>query len=110
MQQEEKKKQTLLLLHKHLQVEEGEPLSREADGMEELQKLLTAQIAWMLDHQFERLLQAMYRIDVNEQDFRAVLTGIAPVAEALTALVLKRELEKVQLREKYKSGRIELAV
>lgn len=113
MQQEKQKKQTILLLHKHLQVEEGEPLARvkaEGEGMEELRELLKAQIAWMLDHQFDRLLQAMYRIDVNEKEFREVLAKGFPVADSLADLVLKRELQKVWLREQYKTGRIETEV
>ncbi len=111
MQQEDTTSQILPLLYKHLQVEEGEPLSRKiADekGMAELKHLLTSQIAWMLDHQFERLLQAMYRIDVNEEEFRNVLTGKDPVAESLADLVLKRELQKIQLRERYKSGKLQI--
>lgn len=106
MQTPEESKEALALLQKHLQVQSGEPLEQVKETVNDLSKLkelLTRQIAWMLDYQFERLLQAMYRIDVPEQDFRNVLVGKAPVAEALAELVLKRELKKVETRRLYSS-------
>lgn len=104
MLEKEDPRQALVLLKKHLQVQEGEPLSEvpvENAQLEVLRKVLTDHLAWLLDYQFERLLQAMYRIDVNEQEFRAVLTGDAPVAPALAELVLQRELKKVKTRRLY---------
>lgn len=102
MQQEEETQQILHLLQKHLQVQEGEPLIRyRAEGLQQLRELLTTQISRMLDHDFERLLQAMYRIDVDEQDFKTVLAGSTPVAPALADLVLERELKKIEIRKKY---------
>lgn len=106
MQERDDSRQALVLLQKHLMVAPGEPLHdalSDTGGLEELKKLLTKQIAFLLDRQFERLLQAMYRIDINEQEFRAVLTGEAPVAEALAELVLQRELKKVETRRLYSS-------
>lgn len=106
MQKQEESREALLLLQKHLQVQNGEPLDQISDtssGLSILKEVLTRQIAWMLDYQFERLLQAMYRIDVPEQDFRAVLVGKAPVAEALAELVLNRELKKVETRRLFSS-------
>lgn len=106
MQEKDDSRQALALLRKHLQVQQGEPLHEalpDTAGLAELKKVLTIQIAFLLDRQFERLLQAMYRIDVNEQEFRAVLIGDAPVAEALAELVLQRELKKVETRRLYSS-------
>lgn len=107
MQEKDDSRQALALLQKHLQVQPGEPLHETlagGEGLAELKKVLTRQIAFLLDRQFERLLQAMYRIDVNEQEFRRVLVGDAPVAEALTELVLQRELRKVETRRIYSSA------
>lgn len=106
MQERDDSRQALALLQKHLQVQQGEPLYEalpDTAGLTELKKILTSQISFLLDRQFERLLQAMYRIDVNEQEFRAVLVGDAPVAEALAELVLQRELKKVETRRLYSS-------
>lgn len=106
IQKKDDSRQALALLQKHLQVQPGEPLHEPlsgSKGLTELKEILTRQIAFLLDRQFERLLQAMYRIDVNEQEFRAVLAGDAPVAEALAELVLQRELRKVETRRMYSS-------
>lgn len=60
---------------------------------------LTQVIAYLLAHDFERLLQAMYRIDVQEQAFaHALQEG----AESIAELVIQRELKKIAFREKYK--------
>lgn len=102
MQEETQPGQILDLLHKHLLVQEGEPLyPHQPESLKELKAYLTSQIAWMLDHSFERLLQAMYRIDVAEQQFKAALTGPDPVAPALADLVLEREMKKIEIRRRF---------
>jgi hypothetical protein len=104
--QQDDSRQALALLKKHFQVTQGEPLNEalsDGEGLAAVRQALTAQITILLDREFERLLQAMYRIDVNEQEFRAVLTGEAPVAPALAELVLQRELKKVETRRLYSS-------
>ncbi len=62
---------------------------------------LTRIINYLLEKDFERLLQAMYRIDVSEKKFKAVFSHDENVAEAIAKLVLERELEKVAFRKKY---------
>lgn len=107
MEQKEQhnQRQTLILLQKHLQVQKGEPLAQSsAVEVNQLRELLTAQISWLLDHDFERLVQAMYRIDVAEQDFKAVLSGATSVASSLAELVLEREQKKVEMRQKFSSN------
>lgn len=106
MQNTEDTRQAIALLQKHLQVQKGEPLFLEpenAEGLEELRRLLRKQINFLIDHQFERLLQAMYRMDVRESDFKAALklpTGPA-IVDKLTDLVLDREMQKVVTRRLY---------
>lgn len=106
MEQKNENQQTLLLLRKHLLVQEGEPLSQNFSvGYQELHQRLTAQISWLLDHDFSRLVQAMYRIDVAEHDFKTVLAGTLPVAPVLADLVLAREYQKIELRKKYAASK-----
>lgn len=103
MQNNEHTRETFALLQKHLQVQQGEPLAKPADEMEELRRLLRKQINYLLDHHFERLVQAMYRMDVRESDFKAALklpTGPA-IVDKLTELVLEREMQKVITRRLY---------
>lgn len=78
-----------------------DPEAHEITSEEELLKWLKRIISYLLEKDFERLLQAMYRIDVNEQKFKQVFGGEGDVADGLAQLVLKRELQKVELRKKY---------
>jgi len=57
----------------------------------------------LLDRDFDRLLQAMYRIDISEVDFQKALNTSNPshVAQKIADLVIERELQKVNTRNKY---------
>lgn len=68
----------------------------------ELFNWLKRVVNYLLEKDFERLLQAMYRIDVSEEKFKAVFAQDGDIAEAITQLVFDRELEKVRFRMKYK--------
>ncbi len=106
MQNNEHTSETLTLLRKHLQVQASEPLAIPAEEMEELRRLLRKQINYLIDNNFERLLQAMYRMDVKESDFKAALalpTGPA-IVDQLTQLVLEREQQKVLTRRLYSTA------
>lgn len=59
-------------------------------------------INYLLEKDFERLLQAMYRIDVSEEKFKAIFVQDGNIAEAIANLVLERELKKVAIRKRYK--------
>jgi molecular chaperone GrpE (heat shock protein) len=106
MQKNEHTRETLALLQKHLQVQPNEPLAIPAEEMEELRRLLRKQINYLIDYNFERLLQAMYRMDVHESAFKAALkqpTGPA-IVDQLTELVLEREKQKVITRRLYSNA------
>lgn len=104
--------EALTLLKKHLRVQKGEPLDKDPAlfmaGMEALRMHLRQQISFLLDQEFERLLQAMYRMDVSEVAFKEALalpTGPA-IVEKLADLVLERELQKVATRRLYSSQKV----
>ena len=68
-----------------------------------LKEHVTAIVREMLDSRFDRLLHALYRIDVDEADFKRVLSQAAPdsVASEIAELILVREFEKVISRQKH---------
>ncbi|MCH7959221.1 MAG: hypothetical protein IID08_03750 [Candidatus Hydrogenedentes bacterium] len=70
---------------------------------DELRDRLIARVAFMLRHDYERLLSSLYLLDVCERDLRAALetSGDAEQAKALAQLILDRETEKVESRKKY---------
>lgn len=68
-----------------------------------LVEALAERIAWLLRHDPNRLLTAMYLLDVGEARFRAAIDhpAIEDRAEALAELVFDRETEKIRTRRRY---------
>ena len=69
-----------------------------------LHEKLTLVIEHLLQNNFEKLLNAMYRLDVSEKKFHEVLTGsdVSEVGSKLADLVIEREMQKVKTREMYR--------
>lgn len=67
-----------------------------------LEKLIK-QVSYLLDHDFQRLLNALYRIDVDENKFGQTLTLASPedVAPRIAQLILDRIILKAKTRIKY---------
>ena len=84
-----------------------EPLAKEYETLsrDELQIRLQVFIADLLENNFEKLCAMIYRHDVLESKFNKALEKetISEQAALIAALVLERELEKIETRRKYKS-------
>ena len=67
---------------------------------------LAHRVRHMLDHDFDRLLSAMYLLDVSEEGFRNALIGgdSKSASETLAEIILTREIEKMESRERYARG------
>ena len=70
--------------------------------VDEFHLLLTKVIAHLLDNDFERLLNGLYRIDVSEVKVQMALTLGKNSAEEIASLIIERELQKVATRQRYK--------
>lgn len=72
---------------------------------DELVQKLTKIIRYLLDHNFEFLLTAFYRIDLDEKVVNKVLHEEAPenIASTLAKKVVEREMLKAKYRLKYKA-------
>ncbi len=69
-----------------------------------LKTFLHEKIYYLILEKFTDYLNLMYVIDVPEKAFKQIqVTDVVEVAEHVTFLVLKRELQKVWLKEKYSS-------
>jgi len=92
------------LIQNHFSIDESE-LNLQDFSNAELEIKLSKIISSMLNQDMERLLHAFYRIDLNEKLFKKILTEEAPdkISLKLAQEVIKRELEKVKTREKYRS-------
>jgi tRNA A37 N6-isopentenylltransferase MiaA len=73
---------------------------------EELERRLSKRIAEMLDHEMEKLVNAMYRIDVSEPAFSEALNH-SDRAERIARLVVERLLQKVESRKRWRQHQAE---
>ena len=65
---------------------------------------LTRIIAYLLEKDFSRLLQVLYRIDVAEERLKAALAAEAgEPAQVIACMIFEREMQKVETRRKYSS-------
>jgi hypothetical protein len=64
---------------------------------------VTTQVKYMLDDDFQGLLNAMYRIDIDERKFSLALETGQPddVAKNVAELILERVVLKAKTRLKY---------
>ena len=70
-------------------------------NLEKLENWLTGEITLLMDQDFERLMNVLYRIDVSEHKTKLAFAASNPANE-LAKLIIKREMQKVASREKYK--------
>ena len=90
------------LIIQDLNLEPEQSLS-EIDHLNELKEKLEKIVAYLLDNDFERLLNAMYRLDINEEKFKLALSGIGKnaISAEITDLIISREIQKLKTRMKY---------
>ena len=73
-----------------------------------IREKLAILIAHLMQNNFEKLCQAMYRLDVSEAKFDRVMHQL-PLEEipfAISDLVIEREMQKVRTRMMYKRGEL----
>lgn len=70
-------------------------------GMEELRFWLTNEIALLMDSDMQKLMNILYRIDVSENEVKVAFSVNHPAKE-IADLIIKRELQKVETRRKYR--------
>ncbi|MBT8297121.1 MAG: hypothetical protein KJO52_02220 [Maribacter sp.] len=69
-----------------------------------LKTILHEKIYYLILEKFSEYLNLMYVIDVPEKAFKQIqMTDVVEVAEQVSFLVLRRELQKVWLKENYSS-------
>lgn len=78
--------------------------SGEVTTQDEFHEMLSKFIRHLIDHDFERLLNGLYRIDVSEARVKQTFASKQDVAGEIATLIIERELQKVVTREKYKNG------
>lgn len=83
-------------INQSLEIELAPTLTRE-----ELHAALAAHIDHLINHDFEKLVYYLYRIDVNENKMRSLLekTQGENAAGLIADLVIERQLQKIESRK-----------
>src|SRR5436190_5460938 len=75
-------------------------------SLEELKQKLALHINHLINHDFEKLVSLLYRVDVNENKMRNVLDNKegenAPML--IAGLIIERQLQKIKSRKESKSN------
>ncbi len=80
------------------------------DNLKQLKERLTKKITELLDTDYERLLNILYRIDINEHKLNELFGSKNRdyIPERLAELIIERQLQKVTIRNMYRSQKNEL--
>jgi len=75
----------------------------ETISYEELKESLVTYINHLINHDFEKLVFYLYRIDVNETKMKILLEQKAGenAAELIADLIIERQLEKIKTRQQF---------
>jgi uncharacterized membrane protein YcaP (DUF421 family) len=70
----------------------------------QIEAILAERINYLIINDFNWLVQALYRIDINEKKLEALLkeNTKANAGNIIAALVIDRQLEKIKSRQKYR--------
>ncbi|ELR70392.1 hypothetical protein C900_03746 [Fulvivirga imtechensis AK7] len=96
-------KQAVHLIQKDLSLDH-ESLPESVASTDDLKNALVPVINYLLNKDLNRLLNALYRIDISEKKVKEVLTIAHPenMAPQLAELIVQREMQKVITRNKYR--------
>ncbi len=75
-------------------------------SMKEIQEKLSAHINRLIQHNFEQLINLLYRIDVSEPKIKSLLK-MQPGTNAgdiIANLIIERQLQKIQSRQRFKTN------
>lgn len=83
--------------------EVGLELPEEQTSKEQLHDALTQAVQYLIDHNFEKLMQVLYRIDVSEAKVKQAFGLEQNVAQQIARLIIEREEQKVITRAIFKN-------
>ena len=68
-----------------------------------LRRRLVEAFAYLLDHDIAKMMNILYRTDVNEEKLKALLISNSslPSAEVIADAYISRQKEKIETRKKY---------
>ncbi len=78
------------------------------ESYDSLKAYLTQKVAELMDNDFERFLNSLYRIDINERKIKEVLVdkNILSIPEKIADLIIARQIERIKYQRMYKEGKL----
>ena len=73
---------------------------------EKLKEWLSERISYLLEYDFQCLLQVLYRVDINEEELRQSIASMSNLDSVtiICDMIIKREKSKIVSRKRYKSN------
>jgi len=75
-------------------------------SFDEQRLLLVKVVDDLIHHDFNKLLNILYRIDVDENKLKhALFESMSPAAETIADLIIDRQQQKIRFREMYRKDK-----
>ncbi|MBB5634658.1 hypothetical protein HDF26_002668 [Pedobacter cryoconitis] len=70
---------------------------------EQLREKMVHAFSWLLDNDISKMMNILYRTDVDEERLKSLLIGRSqlPSAEVIADEYIRRQMQKVETRKKY---------
>ena len=96
-------KQSYQLIRKDLGLEDQWESEEGEKPFDRLEEYLTSCVNWLLDHDLNKLLNALYRIDIPESQVKSLLQNSkqGEMARNIAKAIIEREKQKVITRQQY---------
>ncbi|MEP1095491.1 MAG: hypothetical protein ABJG78_10295 [Cyclobacteriaceae bacterium] len=97
-------KESYQLILKDFGLEEDSEIEEAKIAFDWLEKYLTMKVSYLLDHDFNGLLNALYRIDISESTAKKLLKLPAgdSIARDIAKAIIEREKQKVITRQQFR--------
>lgn len=91
------------LIRKDFGLEEDLDFKKGENESDRLEDFLTKHVDYLLDHDFNRLLNILYRIDIPENQLKELLqeSNQGEIARNMAIAIITRQKQKVITRQKY---------
>lgn len=78
------------------------------ERFEEFRNYLIVKLKEMYEHNYELLLNTLYRIDVSETKLSELFSSKHGdnITERLADLIIERQLQKIRFRQQYREGKL----
>lgn len=78
------------------------------ERFEEFRQYLIKKIEYLYEHNYNLLINTLYRIDVSETKLSELFGGKNRdnVPERLADLIIERQFQKIRFRQKYREGKL----